>query len=267
MQTYKNKIFLNHVMGNSVRELSQRKSVKQKSLKSMPNKRKGLLIVIEGTDGSGKATQVDLLFKCLKKEKTPCATFSFPDYTSKAGKTIASYLRGDHGSLQQIDPYFFASLYADDRKAKQNAISQALQQGKIVILDRYVSSNFYQMAKLPSGQSQKEFRDWLFDLEYCTNHLPTEDLVIFLSMPPTISSTLLRSRKPKFDQGKMKKDIHEQNKSYMQKVFATFQKEAKENPIWHIITCTKQGRLLPPEHIHQEIYDVVSSKILKRKIG
>lgn len=210
-------------------------------------RRKGRLIVFEGTDGSGKATQAKLLYKYFKKQKTPAELISFPNYKSTWGKVIARYLKGEFGNATEVDPYLASILYAGDRLLASKKIFKWLSAGKIVVCDRYTASNIaHQAAKLKIGQ--QKFIDWLENFEYEQNGLPRENIVIFLSVPVNMSQKLMKGRKL---------DSHENNKKYLAEVAKVFENLAKRKN-WKRINCFDGGLLLDKQTIHDEVLDIAT---------
>lgn len=222
---------------------------------------KGKLIVIEGTDGSGKATQVKLLAESLKKLKIPVKTFSFPQYYKTFfGRWIGRFLKGEYGKVEEIHPYLLIFPYAADRWQAKEEIEKWLKKGNIVISDRYTGSNVYQSAKLPP-QERLRFISWSFELEYDIFGLPREDLVLFLDVPPSISQKLLGQKKGRKYLGSYKrKDIHEANRKLLEGVEKEYLKFCKSYPHWVRIDCIKDGQILPKEKIQQKILKVLKDK-------
>jgi dTMP kinase len=151
----------------------------------------GKLIAIEGIDGSGKRTQLDLLARELDARGIGTLRISFPRYESSFGKLVAQYLNGEFGSQGEIDPHLSALLYAGDRLEAKSEIESALTTGKIVLADRYVGSNLaHQSERVPSGL-RNEFLAWLKYLEYGLYGLPVEDLVVYLRVPAAEAQRLV----------------------------------------------------------------------------
>src|SRR3989344_5855597 len=175
----------------------------------------GRLIVFEGIDGSGKATQAKLLFKYLKNKKIPLVLVSFPIYKSCWGKMVRRYLDGEFGGINNVDPYLASVLYAGDRLLVSEQIKNWIRAGKIVVCDRYTGSNIaHQAAKIKDQSEKSKFIDWLEDFEYYQNKIPRENLVILLSIPVSKSQIIMKSRK---------KDIHEKDKDYLANVAEVFE--------------------------------------------
>jgi dTMP kinase len=153
----------------------------------------GILIDIEGADGSGKATQTKLLVEALQKAGREVATFSFPRYyESRAGKLIGELLAGKHGDFMTMPAYVSALPYAMDRAGAREALQGALDAGTVVVCDRYTSSNLaHQSAKVPKDE-QPALIEFIEDLEYVDLRLPRPDVVFYLSMPTDVSSEHIR---------------------------------------------------------------------------
>lgn len=220
--------------------------------------RKGKLIVIDGADGSGKSTQAHLLVEFLQKKAVPVRYIHFPRYyNSFHGKTVAKFLRGEFGSIDEVSPYLASLAYALDRASMKEEMDEYLALGGIIVTDRYATSNMaHQGAKFTDIKSQDEYLKWEYELEYKVHKLPKEDLVVYLSIPPEVKAKLTANRRPqKYLLGK--KDIHEEDKDYQKRTQALYLKLAKENN-WIVVECTKENSLLPPEEIHKLIVKKLS---------
>src|SRR3989344_5328339 len=157
--------------------------------------KKGKLIVIEGADGSGKATQTALLKAYLEQKNYPVETIDFPRYWgSFHGKTIARYLKGEFGGVDSVNPYLISLAYSLDRATAKREMNTWLREGKIVLANRYATSNMaHQAAKLPE-RKREHFLNWLMELEYKVNKIPKEDLVIYLHVPTATAQVLIQNR-------------------------------------------------------------------------
>ena len=225
--------------------------------------RKGKLIVIDGADGSGKSTQAHLLVEFLQKKSLPVRYIHFPRYyNSFHGKTVAKFLRGEFGAINEVSPYLASLAYALDRASMKEEMDEYLALGGLIVTDRYATSNMaHQGAKFTDTKSQEEYLKWEYELEYKVHKLPKEDSVVYLSIPPEVSAKLTAGRSPqKYLLGK--KDIHEEDKDYQKRTQALYLKLAKENN-WLVVECTNAGVLLPPDEIHRIIVKRLSeAKIL-----
>lgn len=212
----------------------------------------GKLIVFEGADGVGKSTQAKLLFRYLKSRKIPARYISFPRYNTSWGKQIRRYLSGDFGSLKDVDPYFVSMLYAGDRMAASGEIREWLENGKIVICDRYCASNIgHQAARLKTLPERNSYINWLEDLEYKENKIPREDLVILLKMPLISSTELMKGRRL---------DIHERDIEYMRDVSAVFNYLADLKKNWVRINCAQGRKVLSKSEIHNQVLGILDKR-------
>jgi dTMP kinase len=226
---------------------------------------RGKLIVIEGTDGSGKGTQVELLGKKLLELSVPFEVADFPQYVGNIyGKTVGRYLKGEFGQLESVNPYLVSLAYAGDRMVAKDKLWGWLNSGKLVIANRYVISNkIYMSARLPKNE-RKAYLDWEDELEYNANGIPREDLVVFLHVPPDISQNNLTQKGSRQYMGGEGKDIHEADLTFQDKVRQVYLEFAKREPNWAFIECTENGQMRTREDIHQEIVHVLKSRgILK----
>ena len=213
---------------------------------------KGKLIVFEGTDGSGKATQTKLLCRRLEQEGRSFRKLDFPRYQEESSVLVRKYLRGDFGKKpEDVGPYAASAFYAVDRYASYKEDWGAYyEQGGLLIADRYTTSNaVHQASKLPV-QQRREYLDWLFDFEYRRLGLPVPDLVLYLDVPTKLSEEMMRGRGLKSGDAS---DIHEQDEEYLRR--------CRENAQWVVdycgwekLDCTREGRLCSVEEIHQEVY-------------
>jgi dTMP kinase len=162
--------------------------------------KRGKLIVFEGTDFSGKSTQIKLLIEKLKKEGISSLTIHFPNYQTPTGKVVKRYLDSEFGSANSIDPRIASILYAEDRFASKPAIEDALKKFDVVILDRYVESNMgHQGGKIKDKVEREKFFKWLEEIEYGTFSLPKPDAILFLHMPCIVGMELKKERAGKED--------------------------------------------------------------------
>jgi len=223
--------------------------------------KQGKLIVIEGSDGSGKGTQLQLLTAYVKANSIPHAVLDFPQYYKTFfGKWIGRFLKGDFGTIEEINPYLLMFPYAADRWQSKDDINNWLSQSRLVISNRYTGSNAYQAAKLPLKE-RKRFLDWSFDMEYEAFGIPREDLVIFLYVPFSVSQKLIEQKNSRKYLGKgIQKDIHESNLVLLQEVEKVYLDFCSKFKHWIKIDCVKNGEILPKEEIHRRIVDILEKK-------
>ncbi|TSC78376.1 MAG: thymidylate kinase Tmk [Parcubacteria group bacterium Gr01-1014_33] len=220
---------------------------------------KGKLIVLEGTDGSGKGTQTKLLVERLRREKYQVATLSFPQYGKKSAGLIEEYLNGAYGVPDTISPYAASLFYALDRFDAAFTIRMLLAKNDVVVLDRYVDSNAgHQGGKIKNPTERKKFLAWLYDLEYRILGVPKPDLVIILHVPARIGQKLIAKKTTRSYIKKGTRDRHESNLSHLKNAENSYLWLAKEDPKCHkLIECTENGLLLSPENIHQKVWSLI----------
>lgn len=217
----------------------------------------GRLVVIEGLDGSGKATQSDLLVQALKAQGQLVRKISFPDYAHKSSIPVQMYLSGEVGSLDEVNAFAASSFYSIDRYISyQTDWGQDYREKNLIVADRYTTSNAcHQMVKLPR-EEWDAYLDWLADFEYHKMGLPAPNLVIYLDMDPNTSRRLLQKR---YDNG-ARADIHEENLRYLQtcRIAALY---AAEHWGWQVIRCCDGSDPYPPESIHRQVLQAVQCQL------
>lgn len=215
----------------------------------------GKLIVLEGTDGAGKATQTQRLLERLTLEGTDCRKIEFPRYQAESSALIRAYLRGDYGSNPaDVNAYAASTFYAVDRYASYKEDWGAYyESGGLILADRYTTSNaVHQGSKLPPEERTRYF-DWLFDFEYRLMGLPAPDLVLYLDVPVERTEENMHKRE---QETQTTGDIHERNGDYL-RACRISGAQAAERFGWRRIACTRDGAMRPIEAIHQEIYTAV----------
>lgn len=217
--------------------------------------RKGKLVVIDGTDGSGKGTQTELLLKFLDQKKIKNKYIDFPRYyTSFHGHMVGRYLSGEFGSLDSSSPYLTSLFYAMDRLTARDEIVDWLEDGNTVVANRYTTSSMaFQTARIAKDK-REEFLKWLYEMEYKEHKLPKEDLVLFLYVPVEISQKLIDQKaKREYTKGK-KKDINESNVAYQKEVLSLYLELANKYKHWEVIKCVdSKGKLLSVEKVHERV--------------
>lgn len=222
---------------------------------SSMNHRKGKLVVIDGTDGSGKGTQTELILKYLDENKIKNKYIDFPRYyTSFHGRMVGRYLSGEFGSLESSSPYLTSLFYAMDRLTARDEIVDWLEEGNTVIANRYTTSSMaFQTARIEKSK-REEFLKWLYEMEYKEHKLPKEDLVLFLYVPVEISQKLIEQKTSREYAKGQKKDINEANVAYQKEVLKLYLELAEKNPHWVVIKCVDAaGKLLTIEKVHGKI--------------
>lgn len=223
---------------------------------------KGKFIVIDGTDGSGKATQTALLEKRLKKDGYKVKKIDFPQYTKNFfGQLIGRCLTGDCGDFIATDPHIASTLYAADRFESSKVISDWLAQGNIVLADRYVSSNqIHQGGKISDLKKRTEFLRWLDKMEYGVFKIPKPDLIIFLDVPIAITQQLLKQKKAQDSKKylKGKKDQAENDLVHLEKTRASAIAIVEKGNRWKKIDCTVDGKILAREIIQKMVYEQIN---------
>jgi dTMP kinase len=225
---------------------------------------KGKLIIIDGSDGSGKATQSLTLFSRLQQEGYKVKKVEYPDYNSDSSALIKMYLNGEFGSNpEDVNPYVASSFYAVDRFASyKTKWKEFYDDGGIILADRYTTSNMvHQATKIDDVKERDKFLAWLWDFEFNTFGLPVPDGVFFLDVPPEYSRKLMEERLNKFT-GSEKKDIHESNSSFLQKSYYNA-KVIADKYQWITIKCVEDGTMNSVEEIHNRIYDRVKDILAK----
>jgi len=223
------------------------------------------LFVIEGLDGAGKSTQIKLLRDYLLNQMHSCEYIHFPRTESPwFGELIARFLRGEFGSLDNVDPYLVAMLYAGDRKDASEIITSWLRQGKIVILDRYTYSNIaYQCAKIEDEVKQVDLMNWIMNLEFSHFGIPKPDLNFFLDVPFKFTERKLSEERNGVERDYLngKNDIHESSLTFQQKVREVYLRVATADERLAVINCSdSNGEMLPPEEIFHKILFIMKSK-------
>ncbi|MCE5347717.1 MAG: dTMP kinase [Bacteroidales bacterium] len=223
------------------------------------------LFVIEGLDGAGKSTQIKLLRDFFSEKGYNCEYLHFPrTETPYFGELIARFLRGEFGSLKDVDPYLVAMLYAGDRKDASEIISNWIKGGKIVLLDRYTYSNIaYQCAKLQDTAAQDKLMKWIFSLEFEHFAIPRPDLNIFLDVPFSFTEKKLSDVRTGSDRNYLKgtRDIHEESMAFQKKVRDLYLRVAQWDERLSVVDCSNEnGSMLSPDRIFDLIIKVFTER-------
>ena len=212
----------------------------------------GKLIVIEGTDGSGKSTQFKLLTARLEKEGKAFQKLVFPQYSEPSSALIRMYLGGEFGSKpSDVNAYAASAFYAVDRYASYKKVwGQWYEDGGLVVSDRYTTSNAVHQASKVEDARQNDFLKWLYDFEYSKLGLPCPDLILYLDVPTDFTEAMMRRREADTHTSA---DIHEQDEEYLRNCRANAREIVKECG-WSVISCAAMDEPRTPEDIHSEVY-------------
>lgn len=221
----------------------------------------GKLIVIDGGDGAGKATQVSLLVKRLRDEGHKVETLDFPQYTQNHfGKLLRQCLDGKRGDFMSVDARIASTLYAADRFETKPRLEQWLKEGKVVILDRYVSANMmHQGAKIDDPEKLEDFLGWLDYMEHEIFGIPRPDQIIYLEVPNKVR-VALKARA--IEEGKhganIKIDVAERNHEHQETAEMRARAIVASKNNWDMVTCCDDVEMRTREDIHEDIYKIIS---------
>ena len=216
----------------------------------------GKLIVIDGTDGSGKATQLDLLKNRLEQEGYEVMVADFPQYNQKSAGLVEEYLSGKYGQADDITPYQASIFYAADRYDASFQIREWLKDGKIVLANRYVSANMgHQGGKIKNPLERKAFFNWLYELEYKLFNIPRPNLSLILHVEAEISQRLAKER-ARSDWSGSAKDIHENNLEHLKNAEKVYSEIADTYPEFRLVNCTRDGQIMTRDEISLLVWTI-----------
>ena len=223
------------------------------------------LFVIEGVDGAGKSTQIKLLREFFTRSGFNCEYLHFPRTEAPFfGELISRFLRGEFGTIGDVDPYLVAMLYAGDRKDAAQMIRNWLNEGKIVLLDRYTYSNIaYQCAKVKDREEQDKLMKWILQLEFDHFSIPRPDLNIFLDVPFAFTEKKLTADRTGDDRSYLNgsRDIHEESLDFQRQVRDIYIRVSKSDSSLALINCATIGNtMLPPEDIFRLLKGVLKDR-------
>jgi len=228
---------------------------------------RGKLIAIEGIDGSGKRTQVELLTVTLKARGLSLYSTGFPQYDSWFGKMVGKFLNGDLGPLESVDPHFSSLLYAGDRFEAKYKLEAALDSGQIVLVDRYIASNLaHQTARVPPAQ-RSEFLQWIEHLEYEIYGLPRESLILYLRVPPHEAQRLVALKSAR-SYTSAQRDLQEASLRHLEDAAEMYDSLSRSIP-WATIQCfdATQKAMREPEEIAIEVLAAVEGVLSSASAG
>lgn len=224
---------------------------------------RGKLVVLEGIDGSGKSTQLQMLVRAFEARGIAFKQVTFPRYDSFFGKLVARFLNGDFGSLDSVDPHFSAMLYACDRLEAKPMIEAELAAGRTVIADRYVGSNLAHQGARARREKRSEFLKWLKQLEYEIYALPEEDLVIYLRVDPREAQRLVGEKGAR-NYTQLQRDILESSLAHLEAASEVYDQLSRQ-PNWVKIECfdAVTHALRSPEDIHMDVLAAVEARVFR----
>ncbi len=223
-------------------------------------------LVIEGLDGSGKSTQLGLLKKYLEEKSISYKYLHFPRLEEGIyGKLVARFLRGEMGDNNQVDPYLVALIFAGDRWEAKDMIEKWLEDGYLVIVDRYVYSNIaFQCAKLPDIEEQKKLQEWILDLEFDRYNLPVPEMNILLDVPFEFTRKRLSEGRTGDDRDYLKgqTDIHEQDLEFQGRVRNIYHSLLNDVENLSIVDCAdNKGEMHEPKIIFNNLLQLISAHL------
>lgn len=231
-----------------------------------------MFIVLEGLDGAGKSTQIKMLRALFAEMGVESEYVHFPRFDAPVyGDLIARFLRGELGSVEQVDPYLVALLYAGDRADMAPQIRRWQEEGKLIVVDRYVYSNIgYQCAKVEDAEQRLKLNDWILNLEYEYNKIPRPDISLFLDVPFAFTKSRLTEQREGDDRSYLNgsTDIHEKSLSLQERVREVYLESAKRNDELVVVDCSDtEGNMAAPEVIFERIRDKITPILNSLKNG
>ena len=228
---------------------------------------RGNLIAVEGIDGSGKRTQVELLASALRQRGHTVYSTGFPQYDSWFGKMVGQFLNGELGSLESVDPHFTALLYAGDRFEAKPKLEGALNDGQIVLADRYVASNLAHQTARVAPERRAAFIEWIEHLEYGIYGLPRENLVLYLRVPPAEAQKLVAQKSVR-SYTSAQKDLLEASLRHLEDAAGMYDALARRAS-WATIECFDRVRaaMKTPEAIAGDVLRAVEAVLASAAAG
>lgn len=225
-----------------------------------------MFIVLEGLDGAGKSTQITKLRDMFRSKGIESEYLHFPRFDAPVyGELIARFLRGDLGTVEGVNPYLVALLYAGDRADAAATIRKWLSEGKVVIVDRYVYSNIgYQCAKIADKEARTTLREWILHTEFEEFAIPKPDLSLFLDVPFAFTERKLTEVREGEDREYLQggKDIHEASLDLQRRVREVYLESAALSEDLHVVNCSnEEGGMALPEEIFERIMEYVAPLI------
>lgn len=225
----------------------------------------GILVAIEGIDGSGKGTQASRLRDTLRQQGLRVELLSFPRYReTEFGRKIGDFLNGRFGSLDQANPFLVALLFAGDRLESRSHLRRVLAENDIVICDRFVASNVAHQGAKRDGDERQELVDWILTVEHGIHELPRPDLTIYLDVPVAWATRLIALKAQRTYTDKAA-DLQEADANYLQRVADVYQHLAATEPDWVRVTSLRGDELKSVEEIASDVLSVVRQTVLSNR--
>ena len=224
----------------------------------------GLLVAIEGIDGSGKGTQAARLLDSLREQGTRCQLFSFPRYKeTQFGAKIGDFLNGRFGNLDQVNPFLVSLLFAGDRFESRQLLLDAIRVNDVVLCDRYVASNIAHQAAKVVGEERTELIQWIQYIEYQLYGLPQADCTLFLDVPVEHATKLiaLKAQRTYTDRAA---DLQEADSGYLRKVHDVYKLLAAEGTGWTRVDCLEADRIKPVEEVAGDVWRTLGPVLNQR---
>lgn len=226
----------------------------------------GKFIVLDGPDGSGKATQTTLLANKLKYAGFDVAIADFPQYGKKSAGSVEEYLNGKYGPAEEVGPYRGSIFYALDRYDASFQIKEWLEDGKIVISNRYVTANMgHQGGKIKDPEERRRFYEWLYELEYEIFDIPKPDLNIILHVDAELAQTLISAKDTRKYIERGDRDMHEADTEHLINAERTYLEMVEMYPDFTLIECVRDGQIMPREEINYLLWKEVMKVINGRR--
>ena len=229
---------------------------------NMNTNKQGKFIVIDGTDGSGKATQTQMLVARLESLGLAVAMVDFPQYGEKSAGLVEKYLNGEYGEADEVGPYRASIFYACDRYDASFKIKKWLKEGKIVIANRYVTANMgHQGGKIANPLERKNYFSWLYELEYEIFNIPKPDLNIIFHVDAAVAQKLVDQKGHRDYVNGARRDLHEADINHLRRAEQVYLEIAKTFPDFTLIECTRDGQIMTRQEIHNLVWREVSRLI------
>lgn len=220
---------------------------------------RGILIAIEGTDGSGKGTQIAMLAERLRTEGRAVVTHAFPQYGNKSAGMVEEYLNGVYGKADSVDPYAASLFFSLDRFDASSKIKDELASGAIVLLDRYIDSNVgHQGGKIRDESERERYVSWLYDIEFRILKNPRPDFTLVIHVPPSIGQELIKMKTQRsYIEGGKTHDMHEDDLSHLIHAEEAFMWLMHRSPDTHVFVESYTDHLLTPQEVHEKVWSAV----------